>query len=301
MGCINISELRNDFRYFRRKLERKIAPIATLKYDFNKCMKKDLGKLDLSNVRSFSEKINWIKVYDNNPLYVECTDKYKVRNYVKKCGLEEILNDLYEVYDCVDEINLDKLPDKFVLKANHGCGWNIICSDKKQLDWSLAKKKLKKWMKMDYYNVQGEKWYSQIQRKIVCEQYLEDKKYKDLKDYKIFCFHGKPHVIQVDIDRYIGHKRNFYDTDWNLRDIYCEHDKYEPGVERPKKLEQMLEYAHILSEPFILARVDFYVVNDKIYFGEITFAPGSGVVPFEPVDFLYEMGNLMHLPEIKTT
>lgn len=293
---INIGEIRSDFRYYRRKIERKIAPMAIIKYDFNKCMKNDLGKLDFNNVRSFSEKINWIKVYDDNPLYVECSDKYQVRNYIKKCGLEGILNKLYGVYNNVDEINIDDLPEKFVLKANHGCGWNIICPDKCNLDWKRAKKKLAKWMKMDYYNVQGEKWYSQIDRKIICEQYLEDKTHKDLKDYKIFCFHGKPHVIQVDIGRYVDHKRNFYDTEWNLRDIYCEHDNYLPGVERPKRFDEMLEYASILSGPFIMARVDFYVVNDKVYFGEITFAPGSGVVPFEPIEFLYEMGDLMHLP-----
>ena len=293
-----MSEFRENFRYFRRKIERSIAPERTLKYDYNKMLKDELGKLDFEHVVYYPQKINWIKRYLEDDLYQKCTDKYTVRDYVKEKGLGHLLNDLYAVYDSVDEIEFDKLPNSFVLRANHGCGWNILCEDKSNLDIELAKKKLRKWMKKNYYYVQGERWYKDIKPRIVCEKFLRDSKTKDLKDYKIFCFHGKPHVIQVDIGRYVNHMRNFYDTDWNLRDIYCEHDVDQRGVKRPKELEAMLEYARILSAGFIHVRVDFYVVDEKIIFGEMTFAPGSGVVSFTPSSFLKEMGDLMKLPKI---
>lgn len=293
-----MSEFRENFRYMRRKVERSIAPVKTLEYDYNKMLKEELGKLDFSNVVYYPQKINWIKRYLEDELYQKCTDKYTVRDYVKEKGLGHLLNELYAVYDSVDEIEFDKLPNSFVLRANHGCGWNILCEDKNKLDIEQAKKKLRKWMKKNYYYVQGERWYKDIKPRIVCEKFLRDSSTKDLKDYKIFCFHGKPHVIQVDIGRYVNHKRNFYDTNWNLRDIYCEHDIDQRGVKRPKELETMLEYARILSEGFIHVRVDFYVVDEKIIFGEMTFAPGSGVVSFTPTSFLKEMGDLMKLPKL---
>lgn len=293
-----MSEFRDNFRYIRRKIERSIAPVKTLEYDYNKILKNDLGPLDFNHVVYYPQKINWIKRYLEDERYQKCTDKYLVREYVIEKGLRHILNELYAVYDSVDEIDFDMLPDSFVLRANHGCGWNILCPDKSKLDIPLAKKHLRNWMKKNYYYVQGERWYKDIKPRIVCERFLRDNTTEDLKDYKIFCFNGVPHVIQVDIGRYVNHMRNYYDTDWNLRDIYCEHDIDPRGVKRPKELEKMLEYARILSEGFIHVRVDFYVVNEVIYFGEMTFAPGSGVVPFTPISFLKELGDLMILPKV---
>lgn len=295
-----MSEFRDNFRYMRRKVERSIAPVKTLEYDFNKVLKNDLGRLDFNNPIYYPEKINWIKRYLEDELYQKCTDKYTVREYVTQKGLGFLLNELYAVYDSVEEIDFDQLPDAFVLRANHGCGWNILCPDKSKLDIIQTKKKMSKWMKKNYYYVQGERWYKNIKPRIVCERFLRDHTTNDLKDYKIFCFHGVPHVIQVDIGRYVNHMRNYYDTNWNLRDVYCEHDIDTQGVKRPKELDKMLEYARILSEGFIHVRVDFYVVNEVIIFGEMTFAPGSGVVPFTPISFLKEMGDLMKLPSITT-
>lgn len=290
-----MSEFRNNFRYFRRKIERTIAPIKTLEYDYNKMLAAEIGKLDFNHVVYYPQKINWIKRYLKDDRYQQCTDKYEVRKYIESKGLGFLLNELYGVYDSVEAIDFATLPDSFVLRANHGCGWNILCPDKSKLDISAAKKRLSKWMKKNYYYVQGELWYKNIQPKIVCEKFLRDSSTKDLKDYKIFCFHGKPYVIQVDIGRYVNHHRNFYDTNWNLREIYCEHDIDRRGVKRPRELEKMLEYASILSSGFIHVRVDFYVVDEKIIFGEMTFAPGSGVVSFTPASFLKEMGDLMQL------
>jgi hypothetical protein len=294
-----MSEFINNFRYLRRKVERSIAPIKTIEYDYNKMLKNVLGKLDFQNVIYYPQKINWIKRYLHDDLYQKCSDKYEVRDYVKEKGLEFILNELYGVYDSVDEIDFDKLPNQFVLRAIHGCGWNILCEDKSKLNIKQVKRKMKKWMKKNYYYVHGEHWYKDIKPRIVCERFLQDSKTKDLKDYKIFCFHGKPHVIQVDIGRHDNHLRNYYDCNWNLRDVYCEHDNDLNGVERPKQLDKMLAYASILSEGFIHVRIDFYVVDDHIIFGKMTFAPGSGVVPFTPISFLKEMGDLMKLPVIE--
>lgn len=191
-GGKTMSEFRDDFRYMRRKIERSIAPVKTLEFDFNKKLKNDLGRLDFNNPVYYPQKINWIKRYLEDELYQKCSDKYTVREYVTKKGLGFLLNELYIVYDSAEEIDFDELPDSFVLRANHGCGWNILCPDKSKLDISKAKKKLSKWMKKNYYYVQGERWYKDIKPRIVCERFLRDNTTDDLKDYKIFCFHGIP-------------------------------------------------------------------------------------------------------------
>lgn len=295
---MDMSELGDDFRYMRKKIGRSIAPVKTLVYDYNKTLKEELGKLDFENVVYYPQKINWIKRYLDDELYQICTDKYTVRNYVKEKGLGHLLNELYAVYDSVDEIEFDKLPDSFVLRTNHGCGWNILCDDRSKLSVKHAKKKLRKWMKKNYYYVQGECWYKDIKPRIICEKFLQDDTTEELKEYKILCFHGNPHVIQVDIERNGKHMRNFYDTNWNLRDIYCEYENDKRIIERPRDLEDMLEYARILSEGFIHVRIDFFVVNEEVIFGKMSFAPESGVVRFTPISFLKEMGDLMKLPKI---
>lgn len=293
-----MGEFRENFRYHKRKIERSIAPVKTLKYDYNKMLKEELGKLDFDDVVYYPQKINWIKRYLDDELYQKCSDKYAVREYVQEKGLGHILNELYAIYDSVEDIEFHKLPSSFVLRANHGCGWYILCEDKSRLDIELAKKKLRKWMKKNYYYVQGERWYKDIKPRIVCEKFLRDSSGNDLKDYKIFCFHGKPHVIQVNLKGFKQGICNFYDTDWNLRDVYSGHAKEERGVKRPVELEEMLEYAGILSEGFIHVCIDFYVVKEEVIFKDMTFAPGSGVVPFKPISFLKEMGDLMKLPKV---
>jgi len=291
-----MSKFRSDFRYQRRKYQRKLFPRRILEYDYNKELESTLGKLRLDHPVYYPEKINWIKWYHEDPLYVSCTDKFEVRKYVEDKGLGHILNELYGVYDRIEDIDFDSLPDSFVLRMTHGCGMNILCPDKTMLDKKQALKKMKRWWKIDYSIIQGEKWYTKIKPRIVCEKFLQDDTSHDLKDFKIFCFHGKPHVVQVDIGRYKNHLRNYYDVNWELRDVYCEHDNDTRGVPRPKQFDKMLEYARILSQPFMHVRVDFYEVNGEVVFGEMTFAPGSGVVPFTPISFLKEMGDLIHLP-----
>lgn len=238
--------------------------------------KRTLGKkLDLKNPTEFNEKLMWLKFnkYYNNPLITKCADKYKVREYIEECGCEEILNDLIGVYEKTEEINWNKLPQKFALKCNHGAGYNIICTDKDELDKEQAIKKLNKWMKEDYSKIAAELQYKDIQRKIICEKYLEMGEKTLPTDYKIYCFNGKAKVILVMNDRDTKVTREFYNEKWER--IHLRDYEGSPKVEtkKPENLNEMINYAEILSKPFEFVRVDFYDINGKVVFGELTFTP----------------------------
>ena len=181
---------RNIFRNIM-SLVSNFSPELTSRIYYRMKFKK---KLELKNPKTFNEKLMYLKLneYENNELIVKCADKYRVREYIKDCGLENILNDLIGVYDNVDEIDFEKLPNSFVLKCNNAAGFNLICEDKSKLDIKKAKKKLKKWMKTDYWKYVAEMQYKNIEKKIVCEKFLESKDGRAIKDYKIYCFNGKP-------------------------------------------------------------------------------------------------------------
>lgn len=253
-------------------------------------------KLNLSNPKSFNEKIQWLKLYDRNPMYTILADKYHVREYVSKTIGDQYLIPLIGVYDNVDDIPWDKLPTKFVLKCNHASGTNIICKDKSKLNIRDSTKKLKKWMKMNYY-WRGREWaYKNIKAKIICEKYMVDESGVELKDYKIFCFHGEPKLIQVDYNRFVNHKRNLYDTSWNYIDASIEYPNDSTvHIKKPDKLEEMLELARRLSAGFPHVRVDFYSIAGKIYFGEMTFYPESGYGKFNPKELEFQMGTWMSI------
>jgi len=254
-------------------------------------------KLNLKNPQTFNEKLQWLKLYDRNPLYTKLVDKYEVRKYIAETIGKEYLIPLIGVYNNVEEIDWESLPNQFVLKCTHGSGANIICSDKSKLDIEDAKKKLKKWMKKNWYWF-GREWaYKNVRPRIVCEKYMVDESGTELKDYKIFCFNGEPKLIQVDYNRFSGHKRNLYDINWNYLPVSIKYPSY-PNIiiTKPKKLKEMLELARLLSKDYPHVRVDFYYVNNKIYFGEMTFYHGSGFEKFIPKEFEFKMGNLLKLP-----
>ena len=239
-------------------------------------------KLDLNNPQTLDEKLCTMKIgyYDRNPLIKQCADKYRVRDYVKSKGLNFLLNECYGVYDSVSEIPWQQLPEEFVLKCNHGCGYNIICPDKSQLNIHEAKRKLRKWMREDYWRLNAELNYKVVSKKILCEKYLKEEDGSEVVDYKIYCFHGKPFAIIVCVER-AKHNTRFYffDKDWNLLrinpDSIAAPDDF--TLPKPACVEDMLHYAEILSEPFPFVRVDFYVVADRVVFGELTFTPASGM------------------------
>ena len=271
----------------------RIAPTTELKVMFRI---KQGYKLNLKNPKTYNEKLQWIKLYDKNEWMPKCCDKYTVREYVEKVGCSEILNTLYWHGTNPKEIPYETLPNQFVIKVTHGSTFNIIVKNKSELDIEETNKKLNKWLGAKFIPCYGEWFYGKIQPQIVVEKYLEDDDCGDLYDYKVFCFNGKAKLIDVHSGRFSTHKRNIYDLDWNLlEDVYFKYEHFD-GVRKPSVLNEMIEYAEKLSSEFHHARVDFFIVNNKIYFGEITFTNGAGFDHIKPYSFDRTMGDWLELP-----
>ena len=251
-------------------------------------------KLSLKNPQRYTEKLQWYKMHYRNPVMHKCVDKYLVREYVKEKGLENILVPLIAHYKSIDEVRWDELPNRFVMKTTHGGGGLnvLVCNDKSQLDYSEVVQRLSFENKPVKKNSLGREWaYYGLQPGLVVEELLvnDENPEAGVNDYKIFCYAGKPKYIIVDVDRYIGHKRNFYDVNWNNLHITSDCPASDRDIPRPEGFEQMLEIASILSKDFPYVRVDLYNVSGKIYFGELTFYPWSGYVQFSPdsADYLF--------------
>lgn len=240
--------------------------------------------LKKNKIEYFGEKIQWMKLHGNLQKYNNYVDKYLVRDYVKEKIGEEYLIPLLGVYEDVSEIDYSKLPKSFVLKANHGSGYNIIVKDKSKSNFSKINKKLSKWLKEDYYKIKKEYQYQNVKKKITCEKFIQDKN-NQLLDYKFFCFDGKPAFVKVDFDRYENHKVNFYDMDWNLLEMQeAGWENYTEKYEKPENFDLMQELTNKLCEDFQFVRVDLYNADGKIYFGELTFTPASGKHAFVPLE-----------------
>ena len=248
---------------------------------------------DLENPKTFSEKQQWYKLNEKNPLMEKCADKVDVREYVTECGYGHLLNDIYGVYDSVKELPIKDLPKKCVIKGAHGSGFNLIVRDKSKVKWGVWKKIMKSWLKQDIY-WSGREWvYKNLKKRLVVEKYLEDKS-GGLLDYKFFCFNGKPRFMQLEVGRYTANNtRNFYDMDWNLMPFGKELE-HNPNieVEKPEGFEEMKEIAEKLSKPFTFVRVDLYQVGGKIYFGELTFFPAGGAPDFKPIEYNKIVGDM---------
>jgi len=240
---------------------------------------------DLDNPRTWSEKIQWIKLYDRNPLYTRCSDKYRVREYVAEKAGEQYLVPLLGVYDDAAKIDFDALPESFVIKANHGSGWNLIIRDNGTgLDRRAVIKRCNKWLARSYYVNHREWQYKNVAPRLVVEELLLDDEGNVPADIKIHCFdRGRGDVvIGIDSARFSRHRRDHYDEQWNRIDLTFAFEQSEDGVARPKMLEQMVCLARSLAEPFRYVRVDLYALRARIYVGELTFTPGSGYDPFVP-------------------
>ena len=250
--------------------------------------------LNLKNPRRYTEKLQWYKLHYRNPIMRRCVDKYEVRGYVAEKGLDEILVPLYGKYRSVEEIDWNALPDSFVIKSTNGSGGlNVaLCRDKKELDVAKLKKSLVG--QKIASRTGGREWaYYGLEHGIVVEELLvnEENPEAGVNDYKIFCYNGKPRYIIVDVDRYIGHKRNFYDENWNRIEAASDCPPAESDVPKPKNFDKMLEIAAKLSEGFPYLRVDLYNLDGKIYFGELTFYPWSGYVQFDPDELDFKFGE----------
>ncbi len=254
---------------------------------------------DLKNPKSYNEKLIWIMLNWENETAKKCADKYLVRDYVKQKVGEHILNDLYQVVDKAEQIDFETLPDKFVIKSTQGCGMNYICTDKNKVTEKEILKSLKGYTSLNYfYSKTRERIYKDMQPKIIIEKFL-GKVGTVPKDYKIYCFNGEPFMIQVDIDRFQqSHRENYYNTEWKLLDIQdldCPSDKSRIE-DKPEVLDEMLKYAKLLSVGFPQVRVDFYVVEDKVIFGELTFSTAAGTSNWNPKEFDIELGEKFELP-----
>lgn len=240
-------------------------------------------KLDLNNPKTSNEKVLWLKfnTYYKNPLVIQCADKYAVREYVEKCGCGEILNDLYGVYDKVSDINFDKFPNKFVMKLNYGCGMNLICTDKSALNIKKTKRMLGRWMRSLQHLRLSEMHYSYIPKKIICEKFLDTHNNAAPDDYKIYCCNGKPYYVMVCIGRDKGRPKFYYfDCEGNLQREMTRDGLEAPAdfqYEKPQGWNEMICYAETLSASFPFVRTDFYLVDGKVVFGELTFTPAGGL------------------------
>mgnify|MGYP001273656017 CR=1 FL=1 len=253
--------------------------------------------LNLKSPETFNEKIQWIKLYDRNPLMNELADKYKVRNYVKEKIGEKYLNNLLGVYNSYYDFNkdLNNLPDKFIIKANHGSGWNEFI-DKNSYDSKLIKEKINFWLKSNYY-YKGREWnYKNIKPLIICEELIQTipNKHSTPNDYKVFCFNGDPLFIQVDSNRFDIHNRNLYDKNWELIQVELAFPNIQKDMPPPKNLDKIIHLAKILAQGFNFVRIDFYDEN-KIIFGEFTFYPGNGFEKFVPQKYDEYFGQFLNI------
>lgn len=256
-------------------------------------------KLDLNNPVTLNEKLQWLKIYDRNPAYTQMVDKYEARTYLAEKVGREYLVPLIAVYDKVEAIDFDQLPDQFVLKCNHDSGGNIICADKSKLDIAFAKNKLNHCLRRNYYYGKREWPYKDVKPRIVCEAYLWDEATHDLKDYKVFCFHGQPRCCSVCSNRYsaAGMNMDFYDLDWKHMDFGSRtYPNSGAPIPPPKNYAKMLEFAARLSQGIPFVRVDFYDVNGKLYMGELTLCPCSGYDPWTPDADHRLLGSWIELP-----
>lgn len=258
-------------------------------------------KLNWNNPLSFSEKIQWLKLYNRKPEYTIMVDKVKVKKWVaEKIGEEYIIPTL-GVWDNADDIDFKMLPNRFVIKCNHNSGLGMcICKDKSTLDISSVREGLRRGLCEDYY-LKGREWpYKNVSRKIIAEQFMEDAKHPgDLIDYKFFCFDGEPKFCQVIRDRTINETIDIYDTNWNLLPFVGLNPQIKNSkilLEKPIQLEKMLDICRILSKELSFCRVDLYVINGSVYFGEITFSPLSGFGQFTPIEWNEIIGSWITLP-----
>lgn len=282
--------IRRLMRFLKFFVRKGLPPEVLSKVNF----KRRLGySLNLRNPRSFNEKLQWLKLYydPNDALVIQCTDKYEVRQYLNEKGLGRCLNTLLGVWDRPAEIVWSDLPEQFAMKCTHGCGYNILCKSKADLDIGTASRQLEEWLARKYGDFLAEPHYNKIKPRIICETYLGEQ----LVNYKFFCFHGEPkfmYVVQGD-----GTEKRMTCLDMNQRPLpYKQH--FLPVIETQGLLDgfdEMVQICSSLSRPFPFVRVDLYQVGGKILLGELTFTPSAGFECFYPMKYDKEIGAFLSL------
>lgn len=254
-------------------------------------------KLNLKEPKTFNEKLQWLKLnyWADQPKAVQCADKYAVRSYIEEVGKGHILNDILFAWDDASQICWEELPEQFVLKCNHGCGYNIICPDKSKLDEKQTKKLLNKWMHENFSKFNAEPHYARIPRKIICEKFLGG----EVVNYNIYCFNGKAVFFSVagGLGDGVGEHLTYYNADGTMADFK---NKSYPAVQGQLSalLPEMIEMAEFLSKDFPMVRVDLFDVEGKIILSELTFTPGGGLIPFDPLDADRKLGDQLDISGI---
>ena len=281
---------------YENKKGSKIKPENYQSYLENWYQKYTGEKMDLNNPINYTQKIQWLKLHESTQEKADLADKYKVREWVKnKIGSEYLIPLIGGPYYSADEIDFEKLPNRFVIKANHGCGWNICVKDKKKLNIKITKYILNEWLKLDFSKNSGlELHYSMIKPCLIIEQYMENMS-GDLTDYKFLCFNGKPYYCWVDVGRYKNHRRNIYNLNWELQDWILGYENSDTEIPKPENFSKMIEIVEKLCQGFNHVRVDLYNIDGKIYFGEMTFTSGSGRKMIYPKEMNVELGNLIDI------
>lgn len=254
--------------------------------------------IDFKNPKTYNEKLNWLKLNDRNPKYTDMVDKHEAKKYVASIIGEEYVIPTIGIYDKFDDIDLDTLPEQFVIKCTHDSEGLVICKDKKQLDIDVAKKKIEKAMKYNFYYI-GREWpYKNIKPRILIEQYMEDHTDGELRDYKFFCFNGEPKAMFVATDRSKGNtKFDYFDMNFNHLDIRQHYPNSSKQIQKPKTFEKMVELSKKISKGLKHVRIDFYEVDGNLYFGEITFYHFSGFQPFNDIKWDEMFGEWIKIAE----
>ena len=264
-------------------------------------MKKFRSKYNESNLITIQDKLNYLSIHESPDFKSNIVDKIRLHEYSKKILGKDICVPILKIYKNEDEINPNELPNKFVLKCNHGSGMNIFCNDKSNFNLENSKKKLNLWKNINYGLLTSEFQYINIKAKIFAETYLKS----NIEDYKIYCFHGEPKFIRVQkrLKGLTGKLNNYYDLNWKLTDIETGlksfYRKKDIKIKKPKNLDLMIYYARKLSSEFVFVRADFYNVNGEIYLGELTFTPSNSIFKLKNKKQSIYIGKFINIKKIK--
>lgn len=253
-------------------------------------------RLNLKHPKLYTEKLQWLKLHDRNPMYSTLVDKYEVKQFIREHLGEEYVIPNYGVWNHFDDIDFDKLPNQFVLKCTHDSGNVWICKDKATFDTVAAKNKIEESLKHNFFWWTREWPYRKVKPRIIAEKYQVDESGTELKDYKFFCFNGIPRYVQVDYNRFIDHKRNIYDLNWTLQDFEIQYPSDKSHIIHcPENFDKMIDVVTKLASNIPHVRIDLYNIRGHIYFGEFTFYHGSGFEEFRPIEWNGTFGNLLNL------
>lgn len=294
---------RHESNYFKNYNERrKIVESTSVQNLIEQLWNSNLNyDLNLEAPTTFNEKLNWLKINWFDPRAFDCADKNLARKYVEDHGLKDILIRQIAVYDSADMIDFDALPNQFVLKPSHDSGHTILCGDKSKLNYKRTVDRLNNFLTVDYEFMSGEWVYATKHKTIVCEEFMTDNVSNEILDYKLFCFNGNPEVIFFVSDRTNHGKSDFYNLNWVKQNYRWAYEPSGKTFPRPYALEAMIEYAKVLAKGFPFVRVDFYEINKKVYFGEMTFFHGGGLGWFDPKSKDDDFGNLIDIGKVKSS